>query len=88
MGKGKDIYIEKHFSEEMYDNDMNIHLGFHSLLSTKHATAYAQMTLTLRECSLYKVCIPKGSLYYINDSQIVSNKCYLVDDKAVRIRKK
>lgn len=86
--KQGEVYTEKRFSEEVADRESNIYRGFHSLLSIKHATVFAVLAISLRNCHLYKVCIPKGSLYYINDSQIVSNKCYLVDDKAVRIRKK
>ena len=84
--KGK-VYSEPLFSMEMFDNEKNIHRGFHSLRSVKDAVLYKERSYMLRACALYKVCIPKGSLYYINDTEIVSNKCCLVDDKAVRVRK-
>ena len=85
--KGK-TYVEKDFRKEMDNGEKDIHQGFHAFHFVKDAVDFKSQHWDLSGCYLYKVCIPKGSLYYENTTQIVSNKCYLVDDKAVRIRKK
>lgn len=83
--KEGEIYVEKSFEKEL-EEDRFIDVGFHSLRSTTHAYQYRTLSLP-EDCKLYKVCIPKGSYYYINDSQIVSNKCYLVSSTPVRGKK-
>lgn len=85
--RGK-TYFEKDFRKEMDNDERYIYEGFHAFRFVKDAVDFKPQHWDLSGCCLYKVCIPKGSLYYENTTQIVSNKCYLVDDKAVRIRKK
>lgn len=84
------VYSEKDFQKELKENEKTIEAGFHSLRDINEAVEYKDSNIHHIDVNihLYKVCIPKGSYYYMNGSQIVSNKCYLVSSKAVRIRKK
>lgn len=84
------VYSEKDFQKELKENERTIEAGFHSLRCINEAVEYKDSNIHYIDVNthLYKVCIPKGSYYYMNGSQIVSNKCYLVSSKAVRIRKK
>ena len=53
--------------------------GFHSFIEIKNASYYRRQFYSLKvpECQVYKFIIPKGSKYYQNKSQYVSNKIKL-----------
>lgn len=85
--KGK-LFRERNFPKTMNGNKKTIDYGFHSLLSIQDAVQFRNDSYEVGSWRLYKICIPKGAYYYINDTQIVADRCYLCEDTPVRIRKK
>lgn len=67
--------------------DVYIHKGFHSIKTLRDAKAYNSYHFTFSKCSILKVTIPKGSIYWENDTQIVSDTMILPSTSIASLEK-
>jgi hypothetical protein len=62
--------------------------GFHCLRSLAHAKDFKKDGYRYTHYKIFQMIIPKGALYWINSTQIVSDQVKLVSDKPFRQKRK
>jgi hypothetical protein len=72
---------EPDFNRIMEGSDYSIHKGLHCCKTLKDARYYNKTTYSCRDYRIFPVKIPKGSLYWENDTQIVSDTMVLTSTK-------
>ena len=82
----KDKMVYGKLPKEIEADEVDIYTGIHSLKTIHDAIKFIDEHSLL--AGIYKIRIPKGSLYYENKTQIVSNKAILVNNRRVSVKGK
>lgn len=79
----KEVITAINFKKEVEEVLMDLNHGFHSSKTLNNCIRYRENEEHSTSCAIYKFIIPKGTLYFENHTQYLSEKIYLASKEAV-----